>query len=113
MKQRAWRRNEKVKHEPQHMNDRSPLRLIWLGQIRRWCSIGQHGSLRLDSCRAGRMPGYGRSGPAADVPKLPPLAQKAGHPRVRKLAIRACEGVALCSSQCATELWRTVMRYKT
>jgi hypothetical protein len=30
MKQRAWRRNEKVKHEPQHMNDRSPLRLIWL-----------------------------------------------------------------------------------
>src|SRR6516225_5008596 len=29
MKQRAWRRNEKVKHEPQHMNDRSPLRLIW------------------------------------------------------------------------------------
>ena len=30
MKQRAWRRNEKLKHEPQHMNDRSPLRLIWL-----------------------------------------------------------------------------------
>ena len=26
MKQRAWRRNEKVKHEPQYMNDRSPLR---------------------------------------------------------------------------------------